>query len=170
MTNHLINPSDTESELRSRWSELRANEWYKHNNWLVGCNYIPSNSINQLEMWQPESFDPITIHRELALAADLGFNTVRVFLHHLLWEQDPDGFLERINTFLNIADRYNIRTMFVLFDAVWDPHPKLGKQPDPKPGVHNSGWVQSPGYHILNNTDSYDMLKSYVQGVIGRFR
>ena len=167
---HPTNPPDSEIELRNRWSEQRANDWYKHNNWIVGCNYIPSNAINQLEMWQPETFDPITIRKELKLAEDLGFNTVRVFLHHLLWEQDPKGFLERIDTFLGIADQFGIKSMLVLFDAVWDPHPKLGKQPEPKPGVHNSGWVQSPGYHILNNADNYDMLRGYVQGVIDRFK
>ena len=163
-------PTDSEGDRQGRWSEERANEWYKHNNWIVGCNYIPSTAINQLEMWQSESFDPTTIRKELTLANDLGFNTVRVFLHHLLWEQDPQGFLDRISQFLAIADEFGIRTMLVLFDAVWDPHPKLGKQPAPISGVHNSGWVQSPGYSVLNNPESYDMLKGYVQGVIGRFR
>ena len=157
-------------QLNGRWSEHQATDWYDKHGWLVGCNYIPSTAINQLEMFQADSFDPITIQTELLWARDLGFNSIRVFLHHLLWEQDPAGFLERLDVFLTIANRNGIGTMFVLFDAVWDPFPKLGKQPEPKPGVHNSGWVQSPGAELLKDQGKYDDLKNYVQGVIGYFR
>ena len=153
-----------------RWCKHKAYEWYENNGWIAGCNYIPATAINQLEMWQPETFDLACIDKELSWANDLGFNTIRVFLHHLLWEQDCVGFINRIHQFLTVADKYNIKTMFVLFDAVWDPYPKLGKQPDPKTNVHNSGWVQCPGADILKNTDSYDALRSYVEGVIGNFK
>lgn len=157
-------------ELAYRWSAERAHEWMEKNGWLVGCNYIPSNAINQLEMWQAETFSPELIDKELGWAAGLGFNTVRVFLHNLLWDQDSQGFLNRIDTFLEIAYKYKIRTMLVLFDAVWDPFPKLGVQPQPKPNVHNSGWVQSPGYDVLNNPARYDGLHAYVHGVVSRFK
>jgi hypothetical protein len=156
-------------ELAYRWTAERAQEWMDKNSWLVGCNYIPSNAINQLEMWQAETFSPALIDKELGWAADLGFNTVRVFLHNLLWEQDNKGFLDRIDTFLDIACKHNIRTMLVLFDAVWDPFPKLGVQPKPKHNVHNSGWVQCPGYDVLNNPDSYDSLHDYVHGIVSHF-
>jgi hypothetical protein len=153
-----------------RWSEAKANHWYENEGWIVGCNYVASSAINQLEMWQQDTYDAFTIERELGWAKEIGFNTVRVFLHHLLWEQDKAGFLARLNNFLNVAFKYNIKTMFVLFDAVWDPYPKLGKQPEPKRGVHNSGWVQSPGAEVLRNQNSYDELQSYVEGVIGYFK
>lgn len=157
-------------ELTYRWSEERANAWYKKTGWIIGCNYIPSNAINQLEMWQLKTFDPFLIDKELSWAEELGFNTVRVFLHHLLWEQDSKGFIERIDLFLSIAAKHKIRTMLVLFDAVWDPNPKLGKQPEPRHNVHNSGWVQSPGYNVLNNPDKYDSLYEYVHGVVNHFK
>lgn len=157
-------------ELAYRWSAEKAQEWMDKNPWLVGCNYIPSNAINQLEMWQADSFSPALIDKELGWAAGLGFNTVRVFLHNLTWDENPQGFLQRIDTFLDIAYSHNIRTMFVLFDAVWDPFPKLGAQPQPKQNVHNSGWVQCPGYDVLNNPDSYDSLHDYVHGVVSRFK
>lgn len=157
-------------ELAYRWPAEKAHDWMNRNGWLVGCNYIPSNAINQLEMWQAETFSPDLINKELGWAASLGFNTIRVFLHNLLWNQDPDGFLQRIDTFLEIAYSHNIRTMLVLFDAVWDPFPKLGIQPKPKHNVHNSGWVQSPGYDTLNNPDSYDSLHDYVQGIVSQFK
>jgi len=153
-----------------KWCRDKAYEWYDNNSWIVGCNYIPASAINQLEMWQAETFDIACIDKELSWAEDLGFNAIRVFLHHLLWEQDPVGFINRIHQFLSIADKHNIKTMFVLFDAVWNPYPKLGIQPQAKLNVHNSGWVQSPGYDILKNTDAYDSLRSYVEGVVGSFK
>ena len=45
-------------ELAYRWTAERSHEWMDKNGWLVGCNYIPSNAINQLEMWQSETFSP----------------------------------------------------------------------------------------------------------------
>ncbi|MGI8950937.1 MAG: cellulase family glycosylhydrolase [Chitinophagaceae bacterium] len=162
--------SEPDSETGSKWSSQRAFEWYKKNGWIIGCNYIPGTAINQLEMWQPETFDLCCIDKELGWAKDIGFNTIRVFLHHLLWEQDAAGFIERINSFLTVAHKHKIKTMFVLFDGVWDPYPKLGKQPDPKHNVHNSGWVQCPGADVLKNTNSHNALQSYVQGIVSTFK
>ena len=153
-----------------RWTRERAAAWAREHPWLVGCNYIPSTAINQLEMWQAETFDEAAIDRELGWAEGLGFNSVRVFLHDLLWQQDAPGFLARMNRFLQIADRHKIGVVFVVFDAVWDPAPELGKQRAPKPGLHNSGWVQSPGARILGDRTRHDSLKPYVAGVIGKFR
>ncbi len=157
-------------ELANRWPEERAREWYDKHGWVVGCNFVPSNAINQIEMWQDDSFSPEIIDRELGWAAGLGFNTMRVFLHQLVWEDDPDGYLQRIEQYLSIAHKHGIKTMFVLFDAVWDPFPKLGKQPAPRHNVHNSGWVQCPGYDVLNNPSQYDELHSYVNGIVSFFK
>lgn len=152
------------------WSVQRAQAWGKEHPWLVGCNYCPSTAINQLEMWQAETFDPETIDRELGWARSLGFNSMRVFLHDIPWKQDSEAFLKRIDQFLSIADRHQIGVMFVLFDGVWDPDPAPGKQRDPKPGLHNSGWVQSPGRAILGDPSRHDELKDYVVGVISHFK
>jgi hypothetical protein len=152
-----------------RWTEKQASEWGAHQPWLVGSNYIPATAINELEMWQPETFDPSQIDKELAWAQSIGLNTVRVFLHDLLWQQDPPGFKKRIDTFLAIADKHHIRSLLVLFDSCWDPNPKLGVQRDPKPGIHNSGWVQSPGASALTDTTQYPRLEAYVKGVVGAF-
>ena len=148
---------------------MRARAWGDSTGWLVGSNFAPSTAINQLEMWQADTFDPQTIDRELGWAESLGFNTMRVFLHDLLWQQDSAGFLNRVDQFLTIAQRHHIRPMLVLFDAVWDPLPHLGKQRAPIPHLHNSGWVQSPGAAILSDTTRYESLRPYVQGVVGRF-
>ncbi len=152
-----------------RWSAEAAQAWYAKTPWLVGCNYLPSTAINQLEMFQAETFDPQTIDRELGYAKGLGFNSVRVFLHDLLWLQDREGFLKRCDEFLTIADRHGIGVMFVLFDSCWHPVPKSGPQPKPLPHTHNSGWVQSPGIEVLKDPEAYPHLKEYVVGVVSRF-
>ncbi len=152
-----------------RWSEDEANAWYARQPWLVGSDYIPSYAINQLEMWQPDTFDPQRIDLELGWAESLGMNTMRVFLHDLLWQQDPDGFRKRMDTFLTICAKHHIRPVFVFFDSVWDPNPKLGPQHQPIPGVHNSGWVQSPGRAALTDPSQYPRLEAYVKGVVGAF-
>src|SRR5271154_4623173 len=153
------------------WTPARANKWYSQQPWLVGSNFISSTAINELEMWQPDTFDLPTIDRELGWAQGLGMNTMRVFLHNLLWQQDSQGFLHRMDQFLEVADKHHIRIMFVVFDSVWDPHPKLGKQRDPRPHVHNSGWVQAPGADLLKDESRWETeLKPYVTGVLAHFR
>jgi Cellulase (glycosyl hydrolase family 5) len=153
----------------AKWTEDQANAWYAQQPWLVGSNFLPSNAINELEMWQAESFDPSTIDRELGFAEGIGMNTMRVFLHNLVWEQDPAGFQHRIDTFLSIAARHHIRPIFVLLDSCWDPNPKLGPQHPPIPGVHNSGWVQAPGKEVLGDPTQYPRIERYVKGVIDAF-
>lgn len=143
--------------------ELRRERWW------VGCNFIPSTAVNQLEMWRQATFDPVTIKRELGWARDLGFNAVRVFLHDLLWEDDPQGFKDRIRRYLDCAAEYEIGTLFVFFDDCWNAKPVLGKQPEPWPDAHNSQWVQSPGDAVVSNPPSWDRLETYVKGVITEF-
>lgn len=163
-------PSRAAEAVAGRWSEERANAWYAATPWPVGANYVPRSAINQLEMWQAETFDLETIDQEFGWAAAIGMNAMRVFLHDLLWQQDRAGFMARIDRFLGVADQHHIKIMFVFFDGVWDPHPYLGMQRTPRPHVHNSGWVQSPGRTILGDPAQQDALKPYVQGILQRFK
>ena len=151
-----------------RWSQARAKTWYAAQRWPIGSNYVPADAINQLEMWQADTFDPRRIDLELGWAQKLGMNTMRVFLHDQLWQQDPQGFKKRIGIFLDIASRHGIRPMLVLFDSCWDPEPKLGPQHPPIPGVHNSGWVQGPGV-ALADPAQYPRLERYVKDIVGSF-
>ncbi|WP_206366990.1 glycoside hydrolase family 2 TIM barrel-domain containing protein [Sphingobacterium sp. SGG-5] len=156
-----------------RWSEKKANDWYEKQPWIVGCNFVPSTAINQIETWQEDTFDPETIDKELGWAQDIGFNTVRIFLHNLVWEENPQGFKERLDQFLSIADKHHIRAIVTFFtngtfhDSL---PPKLGKQNPPIPGVHNSGWVQSPGAEIVNDSSKWEPLEKYIKDVIGTFK
>lgn len=152
-----------------RWSVERAWEWHKENGWMAGTNFNPSSAINQLEFFQKETFDLETIDRELGWSAELGMKMHRVYLHNLLWEQDSIGFIKRIKAYLKVSEVHKLKTMFVLLDDVWHPQPKLGKQPEPIPFVHNSGWVQAPGAEILGDSLRHDELKNYIKGVVKNF-
>lgn len=163
-------PETTSVEKREIWTKEQANTWYAKQPWLVGANYNPSTAINQLEMWQKETFDPKRIDEELGWAEQIGMNVMRVYLHDLLHKQDAEGLYERMNTFLEIADKHHIKTLFVLFDSCWDPFPELGKQRAPKPFVHNSGWVQSPGQKTLADEKQYPRLEKYVRETVAHFK
>ena len=166
---HAQLPPSTSAGPSTRWPAEKARAWQAGRGWLVGCNFIPSTAINELEMWQAETFDEATIDRELGYAESLGFNSVRVFLHDLLWKQDAPGFLARIDRFLALAEKHRIGAQLVLFDSCWHPLPKLGPQPAPIPHTHNSGWVQSPGVEVLQAPEKFPHVREYVAGVVKHF-
>jgi hypothetical protein len=151
------------------WSAEKAHNWYRQHKWITGANYVPANAINQLEMWQASTFDTATISRELGWARDIGFNTMRVFLHSVAWKQDPEGFKNRVDQYLSVANRQGIKTMFVFFDDCWNKVPVAGPQPAPKPGIHNSGWVQDPGDPMSRDSANFPELERYVKDVLTRF-
>ena len=155
-----------------KWTEKQSNTWYSQQPWLVGCNFLPSSAINQLEMFQEDSFDEKTIERELDWAKGLGFNSLRVYLHDLLWSE-KEKFKKTFEKFLNVCNEREIKPIVVLFDDCHRPYPKIGKQPLPVRGVHNSGWKQSPGMELVNQVaeDEIDAkelnrLKEFIQGIL----
>ncbi len=151
----------------NRWSEEKIQKWYDNQHWLVGCNYIPATAINQIEMWSADTFDPEQIDKELSWAHELGFNTLRVFLSSVVWQNDAAGMKKRMDDFLNICGKYSIRPMFVFFDDCWNPESAYGKQPEPKLGVHNSGWVQDPSCSLRKDTLTlYPFLQEYVKDIV----
>lgn len=156
-------------QTHARWSEQQANDWYAKQPWLVGANFIPSDAINELEMFQATTFNPALNDKELGLGESIGMNTMRVFLHDQLWAQDPEGFKKRLDTFLGIASKHHIKPLLVLFDSCWETDPQLGPQHPPIPGIHNSGWVQSPGKRELLDPAYEPRLKAYVEGIVGAF-
>ena len=152
------------------WSKQKANEWYKKQGWLVGADFLPSTAINQLEMWQAETFDSVTIDRELGWAHNIGMNVMRVYLHDLAWQQDPEGFKSRLKKYLAISTKNKIKTLFTIFDDCWNPDPAIGKQPAPKPGIHNSGWVRSPSKTVHNDSTQWNYLEKYVKDILITFK
>jgi hypothetical protein len=165
-TQGLYAPAHAET---ARWTAAKANQWYGDQRWLVGSNFLPTDAINQFEMWQPDTFNTAEIDKEFGYAEGIGMNTMRIFLQDQLWAQDPEGFKTRINIVLDLAAKHHIKPMLVLFDSCWDPNPKLGLQHPPVPGVHNSGWVQSPGTPGLMDEAGWGKYESYVKGIVGAF-
>jgi len=158
-----------ENQMAERWTKEEVMAWADGRPWYRGANFNPSTAINQLEFWQAESFDPETIDRELGWAENIGLNCMRVYLHHLAWEVDSVGFKDRMNEYLAIANRHGIVTIFVFFDDCWNPTYQAGKQPDPKPGVHNSGWVRDPGDLLFESPALSDILENYVKDILSTF-
>ena len=170
-TNQPKKQVEEENQVTStRWTEAQAKTWGDENGWLRGSNFNPSTAINQLETWQAESFDPETIDRELGWAEGIGLNCMRVYLHHVAWQVDKEGFKNRMNQYLTIADSHGIKTIFVIFDDCWNATYHAGKQPDPKPGVHNSGWLRDPGDLLHEEPMLIDTLEIYVKDILTTFK
>lgn len=156
---------------KGRWSEEKANQWYYSQPWAVGCDYIVSNAINQIEMWQESTFSPELIDKELAMAEELGFNTVRLFLHDLVYEADPKGFKARIAQVLDICENHGIKVVMTFFTngGKFD-NVSLGDQPDPIPGVHNPEWRQTPGAQVVNDPSQWGRLEKYVKDILKTYK
>ena len=163
------NNNNRNIEIGGRWSIDKARNWYNQHEWISGSDFIPSTAVNQLEMWQESTFDPQTIDRELGWAENLGFNTMRVYLHSLAWKQDTAGFKQRVGQYLSIADKHKIKTIFVFFDDCWNKAGFIGKQPLSRTGIHNSGWVQDPGQPLSTDTTIFPELELYVKDVLTTF-
>lgn len=157
--------------MTEQWTPEKANSWYASIDPIRGCNYLPRSAVNSTEMWQAESFDPDTIAEELSWARTAGFNALRVFHQFLVWRDDPDGLKSRIDQFLDIAGANGIKAMFILFDdcAFAGKEPYLGKQDDPVPYTHNSGWTPSPGLKRVVDRAVWPDLKDYVVDIVGSF-
>jgi hypothetical protein len=159
------------ARVNGQWSVDRAWAWYNQQPWLIGCNFLPSTAVNDVEMWQADTFDAATIDRELGWAQRLGFNTVRVFLNYVVWKDDPQGLKERFAGFLEIADRRGIGVMPILFDDCnfAGRVAKAGPQPGPVPGVHNSQWVSSPPLAMVTDRSAWPELEGYTKDMVGTF-
>lgn len=154
-----------------RWSAEKATRWYANQGWIVGCNYVTATAINQIEMWQEETFDPQTIDRELGLAEGLGFNTIRVFLSHLVYLDNPQTFKKRFDHFLQLCEKHHIRVEVTFWtNGGKCQHPKLGKQPESQYGVHNSQWCMVPGTEWVNDPSKWHLLKRMVQDMLRTYK
>jgi hypothetical protein len=152
-----------------QWTPSAAADWYARQPWVVGSNYIQSNTVNQIEMWQQETFDAERVDLELGWAESLGINTLRVFLNDLLWEKDSTGFQRRLEKLLKLVEKHKMRAILVLFDSSGDPFPELGRQRQPKPGVRNSLWAQSPGSKGLTDPKQLAKALTYAEDVVAAY-
>ena len=152
-----------------KWTTRRREEWYSSVPWTVGANYVPSDAVNDIEMWRSETFNPGLIRRELRLARLCGLNSVRVFLSYAVWKAEGETMEKHFDEFLSISADEGLSVMPVMFDDCafdFGADPVYGPQPDPVPGVHNSRWVPSPGFGLTD----IDECAGYISSIIGQHR
>lgn len=160
-----------EVEANGRWTVERAQAWGKKQGWIVGCNYVPTYAVNQIEMWQKLTFDPQVIDSELGLVEQTGMNTVRVFVHDLLWRDQRDDFFGNVGKFFDLCEKHGLRVIFNFFTNGGAEGSVIGPQPAPKPFVHNSQWRQTPGKEaVINKPEKWSMMEDYVMDTMTTFR
>lgn len=156
-----------------KWTKEEAQAWWDRQVWPVGANYVTSDAVNDVEMWMDASFHPSLIRTELKTAAQLGFNTVRVFLSYLVWLREGETFLKNFDIFLALATEAGLSVLPILFDDCafdFGREPEYGPQPAPVYGVHNSRWVPSPGFSVQDDPAQDESLNRYIESVVGAHR
>jgi hypothetical protein len=127
-----------QTSARDIWTVEQAQAWFQSFPYIQGSQYITSDAGNQLEMFQNDSWNPTLIDIEFGLAEALGSNTMRVFLHDLAYEVDKVGFMSRVNTLLDLAEKHGLKLLLVIFDSCYGSYyrvPVIGQQVQPVPGV-----------------------------------
>lgn len=154
-----------------RWTPEQAWAWSRRHPTPLGFNFLPSTAVNSTEMWQEADFDITTIDRELGWAEGCGFNSCRVFLQYMMWQDNPEAFKTRLASFLSLAARHHLVTVPILLDdcAFGGQEPYLGLQAAPVAGLHNGGWTPSPGPAIGDERTCWPRLEAYIVDVIGAF-
>lgn len=154
-----------------RWSEEKANAWYKSKPWPVGCVFIPSYAGTPVEFWGAEYFNPEVLDKELALAEGLGFNTIRLFLADIVWQTDHDGFMDRLEKTIALADKHGLSILMTFYtNGGTIKNPYVGPQPQPAEGIHNSVWMSSPGRDIVNNPAKWGIIEKYQKEIMTKYK
>ncbi len=148
------------------WSEEKAWNWYNNTPWLRGCNFMGSDCANRIDQWQEMGFEErlAVADRELKLAAETGFNTVRLVLEFIVWEQEHDGFMERLDRYLSTAYQYGIRSMLVFGNDCMPPKDEFYRPLKLGPQVYDWGYhggrkhsqhdrLAQMGYHLLDEPE-----------------
>ena len=79
------------------WSAQKANQWYAGKGWLRGCDFIPQYRGQPTGNVAGGQLGSRHDRPRAGLAESIGLNCMRVFLHHLAWEEDPAGFRQRMD-------------------------------------------------------------------------
>ena len=171
-TEKRVETSTEKTITRTNWDNQRARLWYENLGVVKGVNYIPRNAVNSTAMWMEDTFDPELIDEEMGWAQDAGYTTLRIQLQYAVWKEDPEGFVERIKKFMELAEDHDLQVVPVLFDDrnFAQADPVVGPQPDPIPGQHNAHWTPSPGVAAIQDRTVWPELEEYVKGIIDEFK
>ena len=166
------------------WSKEKAWDWYNSKPWFRGCNYLPSDCCNRIAMWQELDFEKHleTMDRELALAASIGFNSIRVILEYIVYKEEHDSFMERFERFLTVAAKHGITVMVCFGNDCTVP--KDSKYKAPYIGVqtydlgYHGGRKNSPhgsnpnavGYSLLDEPESAKIFFNMVEEFVSKYK
>ena len=125
------------------WSREQACDWYNNRPWLRGCNFMSSIDANRVEQWQELDFEEHmkVADAELKLAADTGFNTIRLVMEIAVWDAEHDSYMKHLEHYLETAWKYGISSMIVFGNDCMPPKDENWKPV--KTGVQTCDW----GYH-----------------------
>ncbi|MGI6570142.1 MAG: glycoside hydrolase family 2 TIM barrel-domain containing protein [Caldicoprobacterales bacterium] len=165
------------------WSKEKAWDWYNNTPWLRGCNFMSSDCANRIDQWQELGFEERlrTADRELELAASIGYNSIRLILEFIVWDQDHDGFLKRFDRYLSTAYKHGIRSMIVFGNDCMVPKDehykplKLGKQSydwgyhgGRKHSQHSN--LKQMGYHLLDEPELAERHYKWVREIMELYK
>ena len=165
------------------WSKEKAWKWYDDRTWMRGCNFMGSDCANRIDQWQALGFEKRleTADRELKLAAETGFNTIRIIPEFIVWDQDHDGFMERFDRYLATAWKYGISSMVVFGNdcmppknEFWKPlqlgeqHYDWGYHGGRKFSQHQH--FGEMGYHIMDEPEIMARHEVWVREIMEKYK
>jgi hypothetical protein len=165
------------------WTKDKAWDWYRQTPWLRGCNYMSCDCANRIDQWQELGFEKRleTADKELELAASIGYNSIRLILEFIVWEQEHDGFMERFDRYLTTAYKHGIRSLIVFGNDCMPPKDehyrplKLGKQSYDwgyHGGRKHSQHQQhnQMGYHLLDEPELAEKHYEWVHEIMNKYK
>ena len=162
------------------WSKEKAWDWYQKRPWIRGCNYMSADCANRIDQWQADGFEQRleTTDRELALAAQTGFNSIRIIPEFIVWDQEHDSFLKRFDRYLDVCAKHGITCMVVLANDCMRPkgleinrlgrqHVAWGYHGGRKLSQHDSIGI---GYHVLDEPETAPRYFEMVREMVVRYK
>lgn len=169
--------------MNKMWSREKIWEWYNSKPWIRGCNFMSSDCANRIDQWQEYNFEERfeTTKRELALAAETGFNSIRIIPEFFVWKQEHDGFMERFERYISEAAKNGISCMIVLGNDCMPPKEEalarmhLGEQ-HVDWGYHGGrkisqhGSFEGAGYSIIDEPEYAEEFYKYVKEIVTKYK
>ena len=168
--------------MNQKWSKEKANEWYKKQGWLRGCNFIGSDCTNRLDMWQSYKSEEklVTADKELALCDKIGFNTVRLWMNFDVYYKEKNSYMDILEKYISLCDKHHQKVMIVL--AYEEDLPRgevfvakeMGEQKYAL-GEHQGRIplekeeIEKTPYHYLEYKELHDIFIEMVKNIVSKY-
>lgn len=167
--------------MKRQWTVEEANTWYRKYPWIRGTNFLPSNCSSRLDMWQSYHLKEHLecSDRELALAEQIGFNSVRLWLNFdVYYSEGKETFLDILEKYICLCAKHHQSVMLCLayeedlHELPFVPKP-LGEQPI-YPATHFNRPKEKEGKpswrHYLEIPETHDLFIEMVTEVVRKYR